>query len=87
MAVTSSAFHFLCLTSPRFGEMSSLVLFFAPFSLRCARIFLFVRHPEGTEPRVALGSVFSVPISSLFALSEITFLFCWTPWGCFLESV
>ena len=86
MAVTSSAFHFLRLTS-RFGEMSSLVLFFAPFSLRCAWIFLFTRHPEGTELPAALGSVFSVPISSLFALSEITFLFCWTLCGCFLESV
>ena len=86
-AVGSLAFRFLGLMSPCCGEMSPLVLFWAPFSLGCACIFLLISDPEGPEAPVTSGSVFSVPIASVFALCEMEFLFCWTRWGCFLESV
>lgn len=86
-AVGSLAFRFFCLMLPCCGDTSPLVLLLAPFSLGCAGIFLLMSNPKGPEDPLASGSVFSIPIASLFALSEIQFLFCWTRWGCFLESV
>lgn len=94
-AVTSSAFRFLCLTSPPLGGMSPFVLFLAPFS-SCSAVlasgggagtFLGLGDREGTALPPASGSVVSVPISLLCAVFGVAFLFCGIILGCFSESV
>lgn len=87
-AVTSLAFRFLCLRSPRFGEMSPFVLLLAAFSARSApRAFLggagallLGSDAGGTEPAGAAPPALSVPASSLSAFPS-----CCVIWGCFLE--
>lgn len=88
-AAASLAFRFLCLRSPRFGDMSPFVLFLVPFSLLSAPLafvggagtFLFASGPGGTEPPVACRAIFPVPVSSRSA-----FPFRWMILGCRLES-
>lgn len=88
-AATSLAFRFLCLRSPRFGEMSPFVLLLAAFSEWAARrAFLggagafLLGSDGGTEPRAASLR----PASPVPARSLSPFLSCWIIWGCFLES-
>ena len=93
--VASLAFRFLRLASPPFGEVSSFVLFSAPFplcpalltSVRGAGALLSAGGTEGPEPPAAAGAAVSGPVSLLFAFSGTTFLFGWIIPGCFLESV